>query len=110
GKIRYKQLENWSEKRRKGKNPNYLLVDGTHEPIITHELWESVHQKLGQRSYKPSRSHQPYILSGLLKCPVCGHGMVPARSKGAGGKSYRYYVCGQFHNKGKTVCRSNMMR
>lgn len=110
GKIRYKQLENWSEKRRKGKNPDYLLVDGTHEPIITHELWESVHQKLGQRSYKPSRSHQPYILSGLLKCPVCGYGMVPARSKGGGGKSYRYYQCQQFHNKGKTVCRSNMIR
>lgn len=110
GKIRYKQLENWSEKRRKGKNPDYLLVDGTHEPIIAPELWESVHQKLGHRSYKPSRSHQPYILSRLLKCPVCGHGMVPARSKGAGGKSYRYYVCQQFHNKGKTVCRSNMIR
>ncbi len=36
--------------------------------------------------------------------------MVPARSKGAGGKSYRYYVCGQFHNKGKAVCSSNMIR
>lgn len=36
--------------------------------------------------------------------------MVLARSKGSGGKSYRYYICGQFHNKGKTVCRSNMMR
>ncbi|CAM3648000.1 Resolvase [Marinicrinis lubricantis] len=110
GKIRYNQLQDWSEKRRKGKNPDYLLVDGTHESLIAPELWESVHQKLGRRSYKPSRSHQPYILSGLLRCPVCGHGMVPARSKGAGGKSYRYYICGQFHNKGKTVCRSNMMR
>lgn len=87
-----------------------MLVDGSHEPIITTELWENVQQKLSQRSYKPSRSHQPYILSGLLKCPVCGHGMVPARSKGAGGKSYRYYVCGQFHNKGKAVCGSNMIR
>lgn len=110
GKIRYNQLQDWSEKRRKGKNPDFLLVDGTHESLIAFELWESVHQKLCRRSYKPSRSHQPYILSGLLRCPVCGHGMVPARSKGAGGKSYRYYICGQFHNKGKTVCRSNMMR
>lgn len=110
GKIRYNQLQDWSEKRRKGKNPDFLLVDGTHDPLIAFELWESVHQKLGKRSYKPSRSHQPYILSGLLRCPACGHGMVPARSKGAGGKSYRYYICGQFHNKGKTVCRSNMMR
>ncbi|WP_204519456.1 recombinase family protein [Brevibacillus fulvus] len=59
GKIRYNQLRNWSEKRRKGKNPDFLVVDGTHEPIITSDIWESVHQKLGQRSNKPSRSHQP---------------------------------------------------
>ncbi len=110
GKIRYNQVVDWAEKRRKGKNPDFLLVDGIHEPLIPLELWNSVHNKLGERSYKPARSHQPYILSGLLKCPVCGHGMVPARSKGAKGQSYRYYTCGQFHNKGKTVCRSNSIR
>ncbi|WP_010279078.1 recombinase family protein [Paenibacillus senegalensis] len=110
GKIRYNQVKDWAEKRRKGKNEAFILVEGVHEPIISTELWESVHKKLKQRSYKPSRSHQPYILSGLIKCPQCGHGMVPARSKGAGGKSYRYYVCGQFHNKGKAVCSSNMIR
>lgn len=110
GKIRYNQLQNWSEKRRNGKNPDYLLVDGTHESLIATELWESVHQKLGRRSYKPSRSEQPYILTKLLKCPVCGYGMVAAKSKGGAGKKYRYYQCQQFHNKGKTVCRSNMIR
>ncbi len=26
------------------------------------------------------------------------------------GQTYRYYICGQFHNKGKTVCRSNSIR
>lgn len=110
GKIRYNQVVDWAEKRRKGKNPDFLLVDALHDPLIPLELWNSVHNKLGERSYKPARSHQPYILSGLLKCPVCGHGMVPARSKGAKGQSYRYYTCGQFHNKGKTVCRSNSIR
>lgn len=110
GKIRYNQVVDWAEKRRKGKNPDFLLVDGVHEPLIPLELWNSIHNKLGERSYKPARSHQPYILSELLKCPVCGHGMVPARSKGAKGQSYRYYTCGQFHNKGKTVCRSNSIR
>ncbi|WP_159887570.1 recombinase family protein [Paenibacillus puerhi] len=110
GKIRYNQVENWSEKRRKGKNSDYLLVDGTHEPLISSEQWESVHQKISQRSYMPSRSEQPYILTKLLKCPVCGYGMVAAKSKGGAGTKYRYYACQQFHNKGKTICRSNMIR
>lgn len=110
GKIRYNQVENWSEKRRKGKNPNFILTDGIHEPIIAKELWDRVHSAIQKRSYKPSRSYTPYILSGILKCPACGHGMVPARSKGGSGEQYRYYVCGQFHNKGASVCRSNMIK
>lgn len=110
GKIRYKQLENWSEKRRSGKNPNFILSEGIHQPIISLEQWDKVHSMIHKRSYQPIRSHTPYILSGLLKCPVCGHGMVPARANGESGQSYRYYLCGQFHNKGKSVCRSNMIR
>ncbi|UQZ84552.1 DNA-invertase hin [Paenibacillus konkukensis] len=110
GKIRYNQLENWADKRRKGKNSDFLLTDGTHQPLITIEQWERVHKVISKRSYKPIRSNTPYILSGLVKCPVCSHGMVPGRAKGAQGKPYRYYVCGQFHNKGKSVCRSNMIR
>ncbi|GIO22251.1 recombinase family protein [Oceanobacillus sp. J11TS1] len=33
GKIRFNQHENWSEKRRRGKNSNPDVVDGTHTPI-----------------------------------------------------------------------------
>lgn len=110
GKIRYNQLENWSEKRRHGKNPNYLLVDGEHEPIISEEQWEKVQAIMHKRSYKPSRCGEPYILSGLLKCPRCGTSMVPGRSRSSSGKSYRYYVCGQHHNKGQSVCSAHSIR
>ncbi|TKH46016.1 resolvase [Paenibacillus terrae] len=110
GKIRYNQHENWSEKRRKGKNPDFIFTDGIHQSIISQEQWDKVQASLQKRSYKPSRSHTPYILSGIIKCPVCGHGMVPTRSKGASGEQYRYYSCGQFHNKGATVCKSNMIK
>lgn len=110
GKIRYNQVENWSEKRRKGKNDDFILTDGIHEPIIKKEQWDKVHSKIKKRSYKPARSYTPYLLSGILKCPACGHGMVPARSKGSSGGQYRYYACGQFHNKGASVCRSNMIK
>lgn len=110
GKIRFNQLENWSEKRRKGKNPDYILADGTHQPIISHEQWENVQRLMKKRSYKPTRSHTPFILAGLLRCPACGHGMVAGRSKGATGQTYRYYNCGQHHNKGKTVCSPHGIR
>jgi site-specific DNA recombinase len=110
GKIRFNQVENWNEKRRRGKNENFILADGEHEPIITQEQWDKVQNIRQKRSVKPSRSLEPYILSGLLKCPICGHGMVPSRSKGAAGQTYRYYTCGQYHNKGKEACRPNSIR
>lgn len=42
GKIRYNQYENWSEKRRKGKSANPILVDGLHPAIIDQSLWDKV--------------------------------------------------------------------
>lgn len=42
GMIRYNQYENWSEKRRKGKNANPILVDGLHPAIIDQNLWDKV--------------------------------------------------------------------
>lgn len=110
GKIRFNQVVDWNEKRRSGKNANYILADGEHETIITQEQWDKVQHIRQKRSVKPSRSSEPYILSGLLKCPVCGHGMVPSRSKGSSGQTYRYYTCGEYHNKGKQACRPNSIR
>ncbi len=106
GKLRFNQHENWAEKRRKGKNKEPIIVDGIHEPIIDKELWDSVQLKRQGRSYKAVQSSKPYFLSKLIRCPQCGAGMVSAKSRGRT-KTYRYYVCGTFHNKGSSVCSSN---
>lgn len=37
--IRFNQVVDWSEKRRKGKNENFIFVKGVHEPIISKERW-----------------------------------------------------------------------
>jgi site-specific DNA recombinase len=34
GKISWLKVKNWDTKRRKGKNPNPILVEGKHEAII----------------------------------------------------------------------------
>ncbi|BCC56136.1 recombinase family protein [Bacillus cereus] len=106
GKIRFNQYENWAEKRRSGKNKDAIIVDGEHEAIIPEDLWERVQQKRSARSYKAVQSDQPYILTKLIRCPQCGAGMVAGKSKGAN-KTYRYYKCGTFHNKGASECSAN---
>lgn len=37
GKISWLKVENWDTKRRKGKNPNPIFVEGKHEAIISDE-------------------------------------------------------------------------
>ena len=112
GKIRYNVLQNWSEKRRRHKNANPLIVDGIHEPIIDHELWDNVQKMMEDSKGKPSRIYDgEFPLTGILKCPVCGSGMVIMRSTNTrkDGTKHRieYYCCGAWKNKGTAVCHSN---
>lgn len=110
GKIRFNRYQNWAEKHRKGKNEDYILVEGKHTSIITQEQWDRVQLIRKKRSIRPAQSNQPYILNGLIRCPKCGYGMVSGSSKGAKGKKYRYYVCGLFHNKGSRACSAHSIR
>jgi len=114
GKIRWLQVENWDTRRRKGKNPNPILVDGKHKSIISEELWGIVQARRKSRSFKQKQSNEPFLLSSLLRCPDCGQGMVPsittATRKDGTKKKHRYYVCSNFHNKGSSACKANSIR
>ncbi|MCR2822738.1 recombinase family protein [Lederbergia panacisoli] len=114
GKISWLKFEDWDTKRRRGKNPNPIIVEGKHEAIISDELWGIVRARRKSRSFKQRQSHEPFLLSGLLRCPDCNQGMVPAIAsytrKDGTKRKYRYYVCGDFHNKGTAACKSNSVK
>ncbi|WP_417898457.1 recombinase family protein [Bacillus haimaensis] len=114
GKIRWLQVVNWDKKRRRGKNVNPILVEGKHEVIISNELWNIVQARRQSKSFKQRQSNEPFILSGILRCPTCGHGMVPSittsTKKDGEKRKHRYYVCGVFHNKGSSACKANSIR
>ena len=115
GKVRYNVRQDWSEKRRRNINPDPIIVDGIHEAIINVETWDKVQLLIEQKKGKPSRIHDgEFPLTGILKCPVCGAGMVIMRTsrKRVDGTKHRlsYYSCGAWKNKGTTVCNSNSIR
>ena len=115
GKIRYNVRQDWSEKRRRNINPNPIIVDGIHDKIIDEELWDKVQKIMESKKGKPKRIYDgEYPLTGILKCPVCGAGMVIMRTtnKLADGTKKRisYYACGNWKNKGTAVCNSNTIR
>lgn len=115
GEIRYNVRQNWSEKRRRNINPNPIRVKGKHEAIIDRELWDKVQLILESKKGKPSRIYDgEYPLRGILRCPKCGAGMVISRTTNtlADGTKKRiaYYCCGNWKNKGTSVCNSNTIR
>ena len=115
GKVRYNVRQNWSEKRRRNINPEPIIADGIHKAIIDKDTWDKVQVMLQSKSGKPSRIYDGfYPLTGILKCPKCGAGMVISRTTNvlADGSKKRlvYYVCGNWKNKGTAVCNSHGIR
>lgn len=115
GKVRFNVRRDWNEKRRHNINPEPIIADGIHEAIISEKQWEQVQFLISQKAGKPSRIYDgEYPLTGILRCPECGAGMVISRvyQKRADGSKYHltYYACGQWKNKGIAVCHSNMVR
>ena len=82
---------------------NYLLVDGIHKPIVSEEIWQSAQVKLLAQAKKYEhvnigKDTKTHLLSGILKCPVCGAGMygnksIKRKSDGTKYKDFYYYGC-----------------
>ena len=83
------------------KQKDYLLSDGVHEAIISEEMWNQAHRKRQETGVLQVKTHgleHEHILSGIIKCPVCGSGMygnVNRKKHPDGGyyKDYFYYAC-----------------
>ena len=115
GKVRYNVRQNWSEKRRRNINANPIITDGIHEAIIDEKLWDKVQSILDSKKGKPARIYDgEFPLTGILKCPKCGAGMVISRTTNTrvdgSKKRIAYYSCGNWKNKGTAVCNSNSIR
>ena len=57
---------------------DYMITDGKHEAIIDEELWTQAQAKRRETGVKWNKTHSlehEHILSGILKCPICGTGM-----------------------------------
>ncbi|MNO36969.1 DNA-invertase hin [compost metagenome] len=109
GKIQYTAHEKFTGT---SSDRSKRVVQSTHEPIISTELWNEVQTLLNQRSRPPAKQiNRHYPLAGLLKCPACGNSMVPAHTKAIrrNGNIHmnHYYVCGNYTNRGSTACKSN---
>lgn len=72
------------------------LYDGRHEAIVSEQLWKDAQAKRKATASKLEKKHDldhEHVLSGLVKCPVCGAGMYGnvKRMKKPDGTYYKTY-------------------
>lgn len=83
------------------KQEEYPVYDGIHDAIISEEDWALAQDKRKKTSIKSEKiyntEHQ-HLLTGIIKCPICGAGLYGSvnRKRKKDGSFYRdywYYAC-----------------
>lgn len=101
-------IPNYKRKKRAQKpKSHWVIVENTHEAIISKEDFYLVQRLLQEDTRTAPKKEELYALSGLLKCGNCKKSMIrkPVQS---GNSVYVYYVC-RTHKNNKGLCKMGSM-
>lgn len=101
GKSSTEKIKGTRDQYHRVQNDEFLLAEGLHDAIIDLDLWEGVRARREETGVKWVKTHSlehEHILTGLLKCPICGVGMsgTVRRRKNKSTGEYKddfYYRC-----------------
>ncbi len=86
-KLSYK-----SQKCLRQKPEHWVVVEGTHEPLVDPETFRKVGQLIRSRKHTRSRTYD-FLLKGLIFCHECGYPLSVINRKNAAGEDVLYFVC-----------------
>ena len=102
-KISYK-----SKKCLKQNPANWVVVEGTHEPLVDRETFQKVRMLVNSRRHTRSRTYD-FLLKGLIFCHECGYPLTVLNWKNSKGEDVLYFVCRtyqRFTKAGVCTCHS----
>ena len=109
GKLVYGKQRNKSMKsKEKVRNPkeDWIVVENCHEPIITQELWDTVHKILNAK-HRPAKAGEVQMFAGLLYCSDCGHCLTYSQKQRKDGSYHGACSCWMYKTHGKEYCASH---
>ena len=86
-----------------------ILVENTHEPLISMEVWEIVQDVREHKRRPPKHMEEPNLFSGLVYCADCGKYMVLCRTEKMREDQY-YFRCSTYSKRGKNACSPHQIR
>ena len=99
----------WGRTSKGEKAQEPVRVEGAWPALVSRELFEAVQEAMRDRAPKvqrPARVGSKFLLSGLLKCGVCGR---PYRAQGAKSGQFAYYICGTLFTEGAGTCSARYL-
>ena len=87
---------------------DWVVVEGTHEPLIDAESFKKVQLLVSSRKHTRSRTYD-FLLKGLIFCHECGYPMAVLNRKNAAGEDRLFFVCRtyqRFTKAGVCTCHS----
>lgn len=85
------------------KPEDWIIVEGTHEAIVTQELFDTVQKELDGRIRFIKGTGEPHIFSKMFYCAECGRCMLHHDRT----KYSKYYSCGRYRDSGAKACTSH---
>ena len=102
-KVNYKSKKCLRQPREK-----WVIVEGTHEPLVDRETFQKVRMLVESRKHTRSRTYD-FLLKGLIFCHECGYPMATINRKNAAGEERLFFVCRtyqRFTKAGVCTCHS----
>ena len=99
----------WGRTSKVEKAQEPVRVEGAWPALVSRELFDAVQEAMRDRAPKvqrPARVGSKFLLSGLLKCGVCGR---LYRAQGAKSGQFAYYICGTLFREGAGTCSARYL-
>ncbi|MBE6560558.1 MAG: DUF4368 domain-containing protein [Ruminococcaceae bacterium] len=90
----------------------WIVVEGTHEPLIDMDTWNRVQHRLENKMHRGrqmSADEEVALFAGILKCADCGSHLSHT-AKVTNDNTIGYYRCSRYLNNGKTACTTHSIK
>ena len=88
---------------------DHVLIENTHEPLISTDLWNIVQDVRQHKRRAPKKMEEPNLFSGLAFCADCGKPMVLHRASTMK-KAQFNFKCYTYGKRGKAECSPHHIR
>lgn len=89
---------------------NWVVVEGTHKPLVSQEIFDQVQLMIRSRTKTRSRTYD-FLLKGLIYCHECGYPLAVLNRKNAAGEERLIFICRTYQRFTKAgVCTCHCIK